>query len=93
MKPTALLVNSARGAIADEYALADALKEGRLAAAALDVLECEPMSENTPLRNLPNCIITPHIAWSPLETRQRLLGIALDNLKAFTEGKPKNVVK
>ncbi len=93
MKPSALLINSSRGPIADEQALADALKSGRIAAAAVDVLETEPMSEKTPLADIPNCIITPHIAWSPLETRQRLLEIALDNLRCYLSGNPQNVVQ
>ncbi|MBQ8514840.1 MAG: D-2-hydroxyacid dehydrogenase [Ruminococcus sp.] len=93
MKKSALLINTARGPIADEEALAEALKSGCIAAAALDVLESEPMRPDTPLRDIPNCIITPHIAWSPLETRQRLLGIALDNLRAFLKGTPRNVVQ
>lgn len=92
MKPSALIINSARGAIADEYALAEALKSGRISGAALDVLEYEPMRENTPLKDIPNCMITPHIAWSPIETRQRLLDIAYENLKAYINGNPKNVV-
>lgn len=92
MKKNALIVNSARGPIVDEYALADALKGCGIAAAALDVLENEPMLESTPLKDIPNCMITPHIAWSPVETRQRLLNIVYGNLKAFTEGKPINVV-
>lgn len=93
MKKNALIVNSARGPIVDEYALAEALKEGRIAAAALDVLENEPMLESTPLKDIPNCVITPHMAWAPVETRQRLLDIVYGNLKAFTEGNPVNVVK
>lgn len=92
MKPSALLINSSRGAVVDEYALADALKNNSIAGAALDVLEKEPMNECTPLRNIPNCTITPHIAWSPMETRERLLNIAYDNLKAYLEGRPQNVV-
>lgn len=93
MKKNALIVNSARGPIVDEYALADALREGRIAGASLDVLENEPMRESTPLKDISNCIITPHIAWSPVETRQRLLDIVYGNLKAFTEGNPVNVVR
>lgn len=92
MNKNALLINSARGPIIDEQALAEALREGRIAAAALDVLEREPMREDTPLKGIPNCTITPHIAWSPLETRARLLGIARDNIRAFLEGEPQNVV-
>lgn len=92
MKSSAFLINSARGAIVDEYALADALKSNKIAGAALDVLETEPMNENTPLRGIPNCMITPHIAWSPIETRQRLLNIVYDNLQAYLDGRPQNVV-
>lgn len=92
MKSSAFLINTARGAIADEFALAEVLKENKIAGAALDVLECEPMSDSTPLRELKNCIITPHIAWSPLETRQRLLDIAYNNLKSYLEDRPQNVV-
>lgn len=93
MKPHALVINSARGAIADEEALAEALREKKIGGAALDVLVQEPMSPDTPLRDIENCTITPHIAWSPLDTRQRLLDIACNNLIAFTQGRPVNVVK
>jgi len=92
MKPTAFLINTARGGIVHEEALADALNSGRLAGAGLDVLATEPMSPDTPLRNAKNCLITPHIAWSPLETRERLIGIVADNLEAFLAGTPKNQV-
>ncbi len=92
MKPTAFLINTARGGIVHEEALADALNSGRLAGAGLDVLAAEPMSPDTPLRNAKNCLITPHIAWSPLETRERLIGIVADNLEAFLAGTPKNQV-
>lgn len=92
MKPEALLINAARGGVVDEEALAEALKNGTLAAAALDVLNQEPMSADTPLANLPNCRITPHIAWAPLETRSRLLGIIEGNLAAFLKGCPTHVV-
>lgn len=92
MKKNALLINSARGPVVDEDALAEALTDGRIAGAALDVLESEPMKADTPLKNIPNCIITPHIAWSPFETRKRLMDIAIGNLRAFFEGDPRNVV-
>ncbi len=92
MKKNALLINTARGPIVDEKALAEALKEGRIAAAALDVLACEPMLEDTPLRGLSNCTITPHIAWSPFETRKRLMDIAVENLRCYFKGQPRNVV-
>ncbi len=92
MRPCAMLINSARGPIVNEEDLAQALKSKTIAYAALDVLKSEPMSENCPLYNAPNCIITPHIAWAPLETRQRLMDIALKNLEKFIEGTPQNVV-
>ena len=92
MKKNALIINSARGPVIDEQALADALNEGRIAAAGLDVLEHEPMRPDTPLRDIPKCTITPHIAWAPLETRERLLTIARDNLRAYFSGDPQNVV-
>ncbi len=92
MKPTAMLINSARGPVVNEQALADALKNGVIAAAALDVLCHEPMQQSCPLKNAPNCVITPHIAWAPLETRQRLMDIAIKNLTTFLDGVPQNVV-
>jgi len=92
MKPTAMLINSARGPIVNERDLADALKNGTIAAAALDVLCHEPMQESCPLKDAPNCIITPHIAWAPLETRARLMDIALKNLISYLNGTPQNTV-
>ena len=92
MKPSAMLINSSRGPVVDESALARALKEDRIAAAALDVLCTEPMSADCPLIDAPNLSITPHIAWAPLETRQRLIDIAIGNLKSFLDGEPQNVV-
>ncbi len=92
MKPTAFLINTARGGIVNEQELADALNSGRLAGAGLDVLDREPMSPDTPLRNAKNCLITPHIAWSPLETRERLIGIVEENLRAFLAGTPRHQV-
>lgn len=92
MKKSAMLINSSRGPVVNEQALADALKEGKIAAAALDVLVSEPMSDSCPLKDAPNCTITPHIAWAPLETRIRLMDIALENLKAYLNGTPQNVV-
>ena len=76
----------------DEFALFDALKSGKLSGAAVDVLKSEPMSEECPLINAPNIIITPHTAWAPLKTRQRLLGIVCDNIQAFLDGEPTNNV-
>ncbi len=92
MKKSAVLVNTARGGLVDEPALADALNSGRLAGACLDTVAVEPMRADNPLRTAKNCYITPHIAWVAAETRQRLLGIAVDNLKAYINGKPQNVV-
>lgn len=92
MKPDAFLVNTSRGPVADEKALADALNSNRIAGAATDVLETEPMRPDSPLLGCRNCIITPHVAWAPLETRKRLIGIVNDNLKAFLNGTPQNTV-
>lgn len=92
MKPSAFVINTARGGIADEQAVADALTAGRLAGYGADVLVKEPMSPDTPLKNAPNCIITPHIAWAAQETRERLVGIVADNLRNWLEGHPTNQV-
>ena len=91
MQPTALLINTARGGLIDEAALAQALKAGRLAGAALDVLTQEPMGD-TPLRDIPTCTITPHVAWDAQETRQRLFAIVAKNLACYLAGTPQNVV-
>lgn len=92
MKKSAMLINSSRGPVVNEKDLADALNRGDISAAALDVLCSEPMSADCPLLNAKNCTITPHIAWAPLETRQRLMSIAIKNLECFLEGNPQNVV-
>ena len=92
MKDGAVLINTARGGLVDEEALAAALKSGKLRAAGLDVLQSEPMSRDCPLLGLPNCYITPHVAWASREARTRLLEIVLRNLKAFLEGAPVNTV-
>ena len=92
MKKTAVVINTARGGITDEEALAQALSSGSIAAAYTDVLVNEPMCDSTPLKNAPNCIITPHCAWAPLETRQRLVQIVMDNIRGFLKKKPMNVV-
>lgn len=91
-KPSCIIINTSRGAVVNEADLADALNSGKIAGAALDVLCEEPMSEDTPLRNAKNCIITPHVAWAALETRKRLVKTAAENLKAFIDGKPVNIV-
>lgn len=92
MKKTAILINTARGDLVNEQDVADALKNGKIAGYAADVLSAEPMSKDNPLSKAPNCIITPHLAWAPLETRQRLLNIAINNLKAYKEGRTENCV-
>lgn len=92
MKPTAFLINTARGGVIDEYALAKALIEKKIAGAALDVMTYEPMAQDCPLWGIENCIITPHIAWASFEARTRLIGKVFDNIQAFKNGKPINVV-
>lgn len=92
MKNGAFLINTARGGLVDEQALCDALASGKLAGAALDVVSEEPMKEYNPLLTAPNCIITPHIAWAPKESRQRLLDCCVENIRCFLLGKPQNVV-
>lgn len=92
MKKTAILINTSRGPVVDDDALANALNNGDIAGAGLDVLTVEPPSPNNPLLSAKNCIITPHIAWAGYETRERLLGILEENIKAYCDGKPQNVV-
>ncbi len=92
MKETAYLINTSRGGAIDEEALAEALNTGRLAGAGIDVLTVEPMQPGNPLMTAKNCLITPHVAWAPIETRKRLLGMVADNIKAFIDGNPINVV-
>lgn len=92
MKSTALLINTARGGLVDEQALADALNNGEIAGACIDALTYEPMREDCPLRNAKNCTITPHVAWAPKETRERLLEKVAENLKCFIDDRPINVV-
>ncbi|MEO0475114.1 MAG: D-2-hydroxyacid dehydrogenase [Planctomycetota bacterium] len=92
MKTSSYIINTGRGPLIDEQALADALANGTIAGAGLDVLSSEPPSEDNPLLTAPNCIITPHIAWATVASRSRLLKIAADNVKAYLDGSPVNVV-
>lgn len=92
MKPTAFLVNTSRGPVIDEPALAAALEQGQIAGAGLDVLEVEPPRDGNPLIQVDRCVITPHIAWATRAARSRLLDIAVDNVKSFLDGNPVNVV-
>ena len=92
MKPSAVLINTARGGLIDENALAKALKSGKIRASCHDVIGYEPMREDCPLFGIENCFITPHVAWAGKETRQRLVDIAGENVKRFIEGNPQNVV-
>ncbi|MBR5773980.1 MAG: D-2-hydroxyacid dehydrogenase [Clostridia bacterium] len=92
MKDGALLINTARGKLVDDNALAEALRSGKLRGAGLDVLTVEPPKDGNPLFGIKNCIITPHISWAAVETRERLVGIVADNLRAFLNGTPQNEV-
>ncbi len=92
MKPTATLINTSRGPVVNEADLAEALNSGRIAAAYVDVLEKEPMSPDTPMKNAKNLTITPHTAWAAYETRRRLVDIVCDNIRAWQSGSPKNKV-
>jgi glycerate dehydrogenase len=92
MKPASYLINTGRGGLVNEMDLKNALLNGQIAGAGLDVLSAEPPSNNHPLIGIPNCIITPHQAWATKESRQRLIQIVADNIKAFLSGKPQNVV-
>ena len=92
MKPSAFIINTARGALIDEKALIEALKNGTIAGAGLDVQENEPPEKNNPLYIMDNVILTPHMGWKGLETRKRLVSILANNIKKFIEGNPINVV-
>ncbi len=92
-KDGAIFINTSRGGVVDEAALKAALESDKLAGAAVDVLATEPMAADCPLYGAKNCVITPHVAWAPLETRQRLLSLVCDNIRAFLDGAPQNVVR
>jgi len=92
MKPTAYLVNTARGGLVNDADLAQALNEGRLAGAGLDVLSVEPPLRDNPLLTAKNCLVTPHIAWATRAARSRLIRTTVDNVRAFLAGQPSNVV-
>jgi glycerate dehydrogenase len=92
MKPSAFLINTARGPLVDANALVEALNAGRLAGAALDVLPTEPPNADDVLLSARNCLVTPHMAWATIEARSRLMNAAIDNVSAFAAGQPRNVV-
>ena len=92
MKDGAILINNARGQLVDEAALAEALRSGKLAAAALDVVREEPIRRDNPLLQAPNCILTPHMSWGAREARARILQATAENIEAFLSGRPIHVV-
>lgn len=92
MKKNAIIINTSRGPSIDEQALTDALNSDRIAGAGVDVLSTEPPKADNPLLSCKNCFITPHIAWAGYETRERLVGVVLNNLKSYLDGNPVNVV-
>lgn len=92
MKDGVILLNTARGGLLDEEAVAYALRTGKIRCAAVDVVSTEPIPRENPLLTAPNCVITPHIAWAPLESRQRILDITVNSIQGFLDGKRINVV-
>ena len=92
MKDGAILITTARGPLIDEAAVAEALRSGKLRGAAMDVVDEEPIPATSPLLSAPNCIITPHMAWAPLEARQRILDITASSIRAFMRNEKENVV-
>ncbi len=92
MKPNAIIINTARGPLINESDLAEALKDKIIAGAGLDVLSKEPPEKDNPLFGIENCIITPHISWSTIEARSRLINIVAENIKAYISGNTQNTV-
>ena len=92
MKDGVILINNSRGGLVNEQDLADALNEGKILAAGLDVVSTEPIRDDNPLLTAKNCLITPHISWAPKEARQRILDCTAENLRAFLDGTPVNMV-
>ena len=92
MKDGVFIINNSRGQLINEKDLAEALDSGKVGAAGLDVVSSEPIKMDNPLLNAKNCIITPHISWAPIESRQRIMDCTVENVKAFIAGKPQNVV-
>jgi glycerate dehydrogenase len=92
MKKTACLINTSRGPLINEKDLAEALHQGTIAGAALDVVSTEPIPADSPLLKAPNLALTPHIAWATIEARRRLMHVTAQNIAAFQSGKPINVV-
>ena len=92
MKNGVIIINNSRGQLIDEDALAESLSSGRVGAAALDVVATEPIQPDNQLLKFDNCLITPHISWAPKESRERLMKTAVENLRAYIEGAPINVV-
>ena len=92
MKDGVIIINTARGPLINENDLREALLSGKVQAAAVDVASVEPIREDNPLLGLDNCLITPHIAWAPKESRQRLMDVAVENVQAFLKGEPVNQV-
>jgi glycerate dehydrogenase len=92
MRDGVIILNNSRGALIVEEDLAEALDQGKVSGAAVDVVSSEPIMMDNPLLRAKNCIITPHISWAPKESRKRLMSIAVDNLKQFLEKNPVNVV-
>ena len=92
MKDGVIIINNSRGGLIEEQALAEALECGKVYAAAVDVVSREPILDENPLLRAKNCFITPHMSWTPKEARQRIMDVTADNIRAFLQGEPQNVV-